>query len=100
MNFKLVGTKLINGDIISPEIPYAEFSCVVSHSTMLNIVANLNYGHELLMIYKEYRDNMHIASVVSMLEKMEGIFAEYDYELHRIMRIKELSGGRKSNETR
>ena len=77
MNFKLKGRTLLNGDIISPEIPYAVFDEGLSKPMVKYLVSALNYGHDMLMVYQQYRDNMHIRNVVEMLERLEEIHKKF-----------------------
>jgi len=88
MNFKLKGRTLLNGDIIQPEIPYATFSDDLNKEDAKRIVCNLNHGHDLMMIYKECRTNLHVKSVVEMLERMEKVFLQYDSEMYLISKGK------------
>lgn len=78
MNFKLKNRTLLNGDIISPEIPYAVFSEDLEKSQVKRIVNLLNKGTDILYIYKQHRDNFHIANVERMIEAMEKVFSEYE----------------------
>lgn len=41
---------------------------------------DLKYGLMLLKLYEEHRDNMHIANVADMLERMEGIYRVWQTE--------------------
>ena len=84
MNFKLVGNKMINGDIVSPEIPYAVFDDGLNRADMKKIIANLNYGNDMLLVYQQYRENLHIANVVEMLKQLEKVFCKFDYEMYEI----------------
>jgi hypothetical protein len=84
MNYKLKGNIMLNGDIISPEIPIAEFSDELISSQKHRIVITLNHGHEMLMLYKQLRENMHIVFVTEMLTKMEDVFSKYDYAMFEL----------------
>jgi hypothetical protein len=86
MNFKIKNRKLLNGDIISPEIVYAEFSDQIIDGQAENIVNALNHGHDMLMIYKEMRDNLHISNVVEMLSRLESAYAKWDARDFQIRR--------------
>jgi hypothetical protein len=88
MNFKLKDRILLNGDIVSPEIPYAVFDEGLSKDVMKRILLILNYGNQLLLLYKEYRNSFHIVNIVKMLEKMESIFQKYDQETYAIQKEK------------
>ena len=78
MNFKLKDRTLLNADIISPDMPYAEFDPDLARNVPKNIVNSLNNGNEMLMIYKQFRDDLHIVNVVEMLKQMEEIYRAYD----------------------
>ena len=84
MHFKLIGNTMINGDIVKPEIPYAVFSDDLNRAEMKKIIANLNYGNDMLLLYKQYRGKMHIKTIIEMIEKMESIFRKFDYEMYEI----------------
>ena len=88
-NFKLKGRTLLTADIIKPEIPYAEFSESILHMEAKNIINELNYGSKMLALYEESRSNMHIASVLEMIEKMEKCFSEYSLRRFKIERQRE-----------
>ena len=88
MNFKLKNRTLLNADIIRPENPYAEFSNEIASKIPKRIVNSLNHGHTMLMIYKQYRDNLHFTNVSEMLKKMEDTFRDYDCIDFEIMRGK------------
>lgn len=86
-NFKLKDRMLLNTDIIKPEIPYAEFSESILKSEIKNIINELNFGSKMLALYEESRiSNMHIASVLEMIEKMEECFSEYSLRRFKIER--------------
>jgi len=78
---------MINGDIIFPEIPYAVFDDGLNRSEMKKIIANLNYGNDMLLVYQQYHDNLYIVNVVKMIEKLDKIFQKYDYEMFEIRKI-------------
>jgi hypothetical protein len=75
---------MINGDIVKPEIPYAVFNDDLNPAEMKKIIANLNYGNDMLLIFKQYRDNLHIMNVIEMITRMEEVFRKYDYEMFEI----------------
>lgn len=87
MNFRLKDRTLLNGDIISPEIPYAEFSPEITETAIHEMVSAMNSGHEMLMLYKELRNNMHILNVCRFLERMDVVYAKYERELFEIRRM-------------
>jgi hypothetical protein len=82
MNFKLKGTILLNGDISFPEIPYAEFSKDLDPSIMKSMVLTLNHGHDMLMIYKQYRYNINVKRLAEMFDKMEEIYQKYSFGIY------------------
>jgi len=86
LNFKIKNRKLLNADIISPEIEYAEFSDELTPGTAERLVNSMNQGDEMMMIYKQMRDDMHIANVLNMLERMEHIYAIWTQEDFNIRR--------------
>ena len=88
-NFKLKGRMLLNADIIKPEIPYAEFSELILHREAKNIINELNSGSKMLELYEESGNNMHIVSVLEMIEKMEKCFSEYSLRRFKIERQRE-----------
>ena len=86
MNFRIKNRKLLNADIISPEIVYAEFSSELVESQAECMVNAMNNGHDMLLIYKEMRDDMHIVNVMEMLNRMERIYAKWverEYQIQR-----------------
>ena len=88
MNFKLKGNSLMNTNVVSPKIVYAEFSDEIEPKTIKTIVETLNSGHEMLRIYEQYRDFMHINNILEMIQAMESVFKKYDYKLYEIKRGK------------
>ena len=88
MNFKLKDRTLLDADIISPDMPYAEFDPDLARNVPKNIVNSLNNGHEMLMIYKKYRDDLHVVNVVEMIKQMEDIYRAYDRTEFEIKRGK------------
>lgn len=88
MNHKLKGRSLIHGEINSPEITLAEFSKELTKDAIQRMVSSMNYGHKILMIYKQHRDNMHITNVVDMLKKIEEEFRKFEDEVYTARRMK------------
>ena len=78
MKHRLDGDNIIHGDIISPEVTLATFSKGISNATKKHYLNTMNYGDEMLMVYRRYRDNMHIENMVEMIREMEKIFQDYD----------------------
>jgi hypothetical protein len=81
MKHRLEGYTLIHGEIISPEVVIAKFNPGLTLATVKEMVAALNHGHEMLMLYKQHRDNMHIANVAVMLERMETICMQWNMDV-------------------
>lgn len=90
MNYKLKGRTLLNGDMISPEISYAQFNAELHIETAKTLVNTLNNGHKMIMAYRQHRDNMHITNVVALLEKLESIYKEYEYREYEIRQTRKL----------
>lgn len=86
MNFKIKDRKLLNADIISPEIVYAEFSDALVDGVAEGMVNSMNCGHEMLTIYSDFRDDLHITNVADMLKKMESVYQKWVSETHMIRR--------------
>lgn len=86
MNFKREDRTLYNGDIVKPIIPYAEFSDDLTEKAMDDIINALNNGHDMLMIYKQYRGNINLLGLVEMLDRMEECFRAYDKKQFEINR--------------
>ncbi len=84
MNFKLKNRKLLNADVVSPDMPYAHFDEGITDRAMHTIVCNLNHGYEMIMAYEECRHNMDVRNVTYVLEKMENIFKKYSQEIYAI----------------
>jgi len=78
MRTKRKGNKLLDANIISPDAVYATFNDDLCSKTKDEIVLFINYGSEMLSIYKQHRDSLHIVNVVEMLKKMEEVFHEFD----------------------
>lgn len=86
MKFKLKGRTLLNADIISPDMPYAQFDDGVTSDTVREIVNTLNCGEDMLDAYAQHADNLHITSVVELLAKLDEIYRRYDTNRYRIRR--------------
>lgn len=84
--YKFKNNKMLNADIISPELTVAEFSDQLVKGEAAKIVNNLNCGQEMLQLFGNMRDDMHILNVTQMLEKMEHVWAkwsEQDFQIRR-----------------
>lgn len=86
MNFKIKNRKMLNADIISPEIVYASFSDELVDGVAEGMVNSMNCGHEMLTIYSDFRDDLHITNVADMLKKMEAVYQKWSEEDYRIRR--------------
>jgi len=86
MNHRLVGNKIIHGDIISPDLVIATFSNQFCKEYQKQLVNSLNHGHEILMLYKQYRDNLHITNVLELLEKIEKEYLQWSSNEYQIRR--------------
>jgi hypothetical protein len=82
MNYKLKGRTLLHGDVTQPETVIAEFSDKLTRTSAKELVAAMNYGHDLLMLYKQHRDNLHVVNVVTMLQAMESVYKQWDAEVY------------------
>ena len=85
MKHKLVDSKLILGDILDPQIEIAVFSNITKIAQK-EVVSTLNNGDDMLKLYKQYRNNLHINSVVELLEKMEEIYQKWEYEIYEAIK--------------
>ena len=85
MKHKLVDSKLILGDILDPQIEIAVFSNITKIAQK-EVVSTLNNGDDMLKLYKQYRNNLHINSVVELLEKMEEIYQKWEYEMYEAIK--------------
>jgi hypothetical protein len=86
MNFKLDGNTMVDGDIISPIMAYAEFSDELVDSAPKKIVNTLNNGHDMLMIYKKYRGNIDLSNINHMLAEMDSVMSSYETSDYAIKR--------------
>jgi predicted regulator of amino acid metabolism with ACT domain len=88
MNHRLKGRTLLHGDFDSPDIAIAEFSKVIDRKYVKEMVTALNHGDEMLRIYQQHRDNLHITNIVPMLERMESVFHRWERDLYAARREK------------
>lgn len=89
MKTKIKGNLLLNADVIVPELAYATFSDSLTMQTKKEISLILDYGHEILQCYAVGRDNLHVANVTRMLERMEGIYRLFAAEMYAAQRSQE-----------
>lgn len=85
MKIKLHGDDIIWVDI-KPNIKIAEFNdeCITFDKKYLVLMTN--FGQEFMEIYQKYRMNMNIVNMAEMIEKLEELYAKYEYEITRIRR--------------
>ena len=88
MKHELHGSKLIHGDIKDPKIEIAEFTNVLKRCDQKSLVVTLNNGDDMLRLYQKYRDNLHINSVVELLEQMEEVYQKWNYEMYEASKIR------------
>ena len=86
MNHRLKGRKIIHGDILDPEIPIAEFSEDFTPIEREKLVATLDYGHEMLLTFKSYRNSLNIYSVVNLMDDLEKILTRWEYAMRSAQR--------------
>lgn len=78
-NYKLHGNKILNIDF-KEHFVVGSFNNVLTREIKKKLILDLVYGREMLQVYKNYRDDLHITAVVEMLQEMEDIFADWDRE--------------------
>ena len=81
--------KLSGNDIIAnfAQMKIAEFDKeFVKNFDKKYFILRTNFGLEMLSVYVKYRSNMHIASVMKMLEEMEQLHTEFQEELSKLGR--------------
>ena len=78
-NYKLHGDKILNTDF-KEHIVVGSFNNVLTREIKKKLILDLVYGREMLQVYKNYRDDLHITAVVEMLQEMEDIFTDWDRE--------------------
>jgi hypothetical protein len=88
MKIKLHGNDILCTDV-KPNIKIAEFNdeCIPREKKYLVLMAN--FGQDFMEIYQTHRMNMHIANMVGMIEKMELLYEQFDYERMKIRRNNE-----------
>ena len=83
--------KLSGNDIISnfAQMKMAEFDKeFVKKFDNRYFILRTNFGREMLSVYEKYRSNMHIVSVMKMLEEMEQLHTEFQEELSKLWRTR------------
>lgn len=87
MKFKLHGNDIIFQDALN--IKMAEFDKeFVKKFDKRYFIARINFGREMLSVYEKYRSNMHIVSVMKMLEEMEQVHTKFQEELSKLGRTR------------
>lgn len=76
-NYRLIKNDILNIDFKEP-IVVGTFNDVLTDKVKRKLICDMVFGGEMMIIYKRYRDNFHITSVVEMLRKMEITFAEWN----------------------
>jgi hypothetical protein len=79
-NYKIKGNDIINADFADPGLVIGSFNDKLLETEKKKIVNDLVYGREMLEIYKECRDGLHIIDVVNALKKMEFIFTDWAHK--------------------
>lgn len=79
-NYKLKGNNIINADFADPGLVIGSFNDKLLETEKKKIINDLVYGREMLEIYKECRDSLHIVDVVNALKKMEFIFTDWKHK--------------------
>lgn len=86
MKFKLDGTTLLNADIESPHLPYAEFSDNLCQDVPRKIVSELNHGSAVLNILGKYHGMNDFVMVVEMVKELKDAYCRYSFDQYRIER--------------
>ena len=86
MKLRRKGESILMQDILSPDMPVAKFCGNLVKPSADMLVLEHNAGTEVLALYEQYRDNLHVTQVVEMLTKMESVFHEYDKARYAIKR--------------
>jgi len=83
MKLKLSKNKLINAEVLSPEMVIAEFNNDLTNKAKIEYTETLNLGYEFVQIYKEYKKNMHITNTFSMLLQLDGVFNQWENKIRK-----------------
>jgi hypothetical protein len=79
-NYKLRGNDIVNADFADPGLVIGSFNDQLLEAEKKKIINDLVYGREMLEIYKECRDSLHIIDVVNALKKMEFVFTDWAHK--------------------
>ena len=85
MEIKLQGNDMLCMDVI-PNIKIAEFNEELACIYKQFIVLWANFGQEFIELYQRHRIDMNINNMAEMIEKMEILYQDYNYELLNIRR--------------
>lgn len=81
MNHRLKGRKIIYGDIIDPDLTIAELSEKLTLTECEKFVSSLNNGHEMLLTFERYRNDLNIYSVVNLMEELKKSFIQWERDM-------------------
>jgi hypothetical protein len=80
MQIKRFGNKILD-DSFETELQIGEFSEDLTKKTKNKFVADHNLGLKLTELYREIRENPHIANVLKNLNKMEEEYLKHEQGL-------------------
>lgn len=86
MKFKLDGNTLLNADIESPHLPYAEFSSDLCQDVPRKIVLELNHGSIVLDILGRYHGETNFHAITEMVKELKDAYKRYSYGHYYIER--------------
>jgi len=86
VKFKLDGTTLLNADIESPHLPYAEFSDDLCQDIPRKIVSELNHGSAVLAILGKYHGETNFHVITEMVKELKDAYSRYSFDQYRIER--------------
>lgn len=73
--------RIVDGNIKEPEM---EIAGNYTEEAKRRLVANHNFGLEMILAYEQYRDNVNLSNVLEMLEKLEEVYAKHSREIFMI----------------
>lgn len=86
MDLKLSGNDIIYNSL---QMKMAEFDKeFVKKFDKKYFILRTNFGRDILSVYEKYRSNMHIASVMKMLDEMEQLHTKFQEELSKLGRTR------------
>ena len=85
MKIKLQDNNIMSTDFI-PNIKIAEFNNELTCRNKNYLVLWANFGQAFLELYERYRIDTDIVNMGEMINKMEALYQEYDYELLNVRR--------------